>query len=398
MQKGFKQTELGLIPDEWKVAVLAECLSSAPKYGINAPASPYQEGIPVYLRITDITSEGRFSQQKLASVVSEQSHEYQLRTGDIVFARTGASVGKSYLYNPKDGELVFAGFLIKITPNSKSLISEYLAAYVTTASYWAWVALMSTRSGQPGINGREFSQLPIPLPPLNEQKAIAKALRDVDALIEGLDKLIAKKREIKQATMQQLLTGKCRLPGFSGEWEKKKLGDIADVIMGQSPSSLYYHTNEVGLPLIQGNADIKNRRTIKRTFTTQITKKGMTGDILLSVRAPVGLVARTTFEICLGRGVCAIRDTSDFLYHYLIHIEPTWSLYSKGSTFDSVNSTDVINLLIHLPTSSDEQTAIAQVLSDMDEEIEALEARRDKTKALKQGMMQELLTGRIRLV
>jgi type I restriction enzyme S subunit len=167
--------------------------------------------------------------------------------------------------------------------------------------------------------------------------------------------------------------------------------------MGQSPSSSNYNTKGNGLPLIQGNADISNRQTIRRIFTTQITKQGKAGDILMSVRAPVGEVSRTTFDVCLGRGVCAIRFQNDFIYHCLIFIEPNWAKHSKGSTFDSVNSADVQTVEIRLPTDAIEQTAIATTLSDLDAEIAALEARRDKTHALKQGMMQELLTGRIRL-
>ena len=150
--------------------------------------------------------------------------------------------------------------------------------------------------------------------------------------------------------------------------------------------------------MIQGNADIANRKPIRRIFTTEITKRGKCGDILMSVRAPVGEVSRAAFDVCLGRGVCAIRYDNDFMYHYLISQEPSWAKLSKGSTFDSVNSVDVKALEIHLPINTDEQTAIAKVLSDMDAELAALEQRRDKTRALKQGMMQELLTGRTRLV
>jgi type I restriction enzyme S subunit len=177
-----------------------------------------------------------------------------------------------------------------------------------------------------------------------------------------------------------------------------RLGDIAEIVMGQSPSSLNYNSKGMGLPLIQGNADISNRKTIKRIFTTEITKRGKCGDNLMSVRAPVGEISRALFDVCLGRGVCAIRYPNDFMYHYLISLEPKWARISKGSTFDSVNSADVKALEVHLPSDSDEQIAIATILSDMDAEITALEARRDKTKDLKQGMMQELLTGRIRLL
>jgi hypothetical protein len=189
-----------------------------------------------------------------------------------------------------------------------------------------------------------------------------------------------------------------RLPGFHGECEVKRLGDVAEIVMGQSPSSSNYNKQGDGFPLIQGNADVSNRKTIARVFTTQITKKGRIGDILMSVRAPIGEMSRATFDVCLGRGVCAIRFPNDFLYHCLIFLEPTWAKHSKGSTFDSVNSNDVKAVEIRLPADDDEQSAIAAVLSDMDAELAALEARRDKTRALKQAMMQELLTGRVRSV
>ena len=220
----------------------------------------------------------------------------------------------------------------------------------------------------------------------------------MDALLGALDRLITKKRDVKQAAMQQLLTGQTRLPGFHGEWEVKRLGEVAEIVMGQSPSSSNYNVQGDGLPLIQGNSDVANRKTITRVFTTQITKRGITGDILMSVRAPVGEVSRATFNVCLGRGVCAIRYPNDFLYHCLIFLEPTWTKHSKGSTFDSVNSSDVNGVEIQLPSDLPEQTAIAAVLTEMDTELTLLEQRQTKTRALKQGMMQELLTGRIRLI
>ena len=230
-----------------------------------------------------------------------------------------------------------------------------------------------------------------------EQEAIAEALGDVDALVGALDSALSKKRDLKQAAMQQLLTGQTRLPGFHGEWEVKRLGDVAEINMGQSPKSSNYNTKGNGLPLIQGNADIENRKTIARIFTTEITKKCTADDLIMSVRAPVGQISKAMFDACLGRGVCTIRYPNDYLYHYLINQEANWANLSKGSTFDSVNSADVKAFKIHLPADQKEQIAISAVLSEMDAEITALEARRDKTRALKQGMMQELLTGRTRL-
>ncbi|HEY7319537.1 MAG TPA: restriction endonuclease subunit S [Candidatus Binatia bacterium] len=196
---------------EWKVKTLGDCLLSRPDYGINAPAVPFSDRLPSYIRITDISEDGRFSPDPRVSVSAANADQFYLNQGDLVFARTGASVGKSYLYDTGDGQLVFAGFLIRVKPNPEVLVSAFLAAYVTTRSYWNWVRFMSMRSGQPGINGNEYAQLPIPLPSLPEQTAIAEVLSDMDAEIVALQQRLAKTRALKQGMMQELLTGKTRL-------------------------------------------------------------------------------------------------------------------------------------------------------------------------------------------
>ena len=131
--------------------------------------------------------------------------------GDLVFARTGASVGKSYLYRRSDGPLVFAGFLIRIKPNNSKLHPAFLYALVCSRGYWDWVRLMSMRSGQPGINGNEYQEFPVALPPLDEQTAIAEVLSDMDADLAALAAQAAKARAVKQGMMQELLTGRVRL-------------------------------------------------------------------------------------------------------------------------------------------------------------------------------------------
>jgi len=170
-------------------------------------------------------------------------------------------------------------------------------------------------------------------------------------------------------------------------WEVKKMEVVAQIEMGQSPSSENYNTKGVGLPLVQGNADIKNRKTIIRNYTSQITKICKKGDIIMSVRAPVGEIATATQNACIGRGVCALRYPNKYLFHYLLYIEPKWAQHSTGSTFDSVNSETIKKLKIPLP----EQTAIAKVLSDTDNLLQTLEKKIAKKRLIKQGAMQELL-------
>jgi len=209
---GYKRTEVGMIPEDWEVLPLGRRLLKTPSYGINAPAIPFDSRFPTYLRITDITEEGRFAEATKASVDHPSSVAYLLEQGDLVFARTGASVGKSYLYDPDDGQLVFAGFLIRVTPDPEKLIPAFLAYFVQTRSYWNWVKVNSMRSGQPGINGREYASLPIPLPPtLAEQTAIASVLSDMDSGLSVLENKLTKAQHLKQGMMQELLTGRTRL-------------------------------------------------------------------------------------------------------------------------------------------------------------------------------------------
>ncbi len=209
---GYKQTEVGVIPEGWDVTFLGDLLSEKPSYGINAPAVAFDSRFPTYLRITDISEQGRFIHEAKASVNHPASTNYGLNAGDLVFARTGASVGKSYHYRSEDGELVFAGFLIRFSPDNQKLISEYLKFYAQSGFYWNWVRVNSMRSGQPGINSQEYASLPVALPPTTlEQQLIAEALSDADALIKGLEGLIAKKLELKIRCHPGTVTPKGRM-------------------------------------------------------------------------------------------------------------------------------------------------------------------------------------------
>lgn len=198
--------------DDWEVKKLGECLSQNPDYGINAPAVEFDESLPVYLRITDITEDGKYSKKNIVSVDSIYSSKYFLEKDDLVFARTGASVGKTYLYNSNNGRLVFAGFLIRVKVNPKILIPEYFQFFTQTALYWDWIRSNSMRTGQPGINGNEYKELLINLPPtVDEQVQIAQILSDMDLEIERLETKLEKYKMLKQGMMQNLLTGKIRL-------------------------------------------------------------------------------------------------------------------------------------------------------------------------------------------
>ncbi|MGL4864415.1 restriction endonuclease subunit S [Cetobacterium sp.] len=191
---------------------------------------------------------------------------------------------------------------------------------------------------------------------------------------------------------------KLRFPEFSGEWVEKKLGEICNIIMGQSPSSLAYNENLEGLPLVQGNADCKKRKVIPRIYSSEITKESLPKDIIMSVRAPAGTIAKSDIHSCIGRGVCAIRskiENQEYIYQYLINYEDKWNKYSQGSTFDSINSNDIKGLYTSFP-SFPEQEKIASFLSKVDESIEILEEEKELWEKYKKGMMQKIFSQKLR--
>lgn len=256
------------------------------------------------------------------------------------------------------------------------------------------------------INLGDIRKLKTIYPPLAEQQKIAKILSTWDKAISTTERLIENSTQQKKALMQQLLTGKKRLlddegKRFESEWKEVKLSEIAQITMGSSPKSDAYNEIGDGLPLLQGNADIKNRKSAPRIYTSQITKECHVDDILFSVRAPVGTVALSNHNACIGRGIAAIKakknHSQDYLYQWLLSFELKWERYSQGSTFEAVNSDDIKSLNLSIPNYK-EQQKIATVLTNADKEIELLEQQLADLQQEKKALMQVLLTGKKRVV
>lgn len=397
----YKQTDIGEIPDDWEIDSLRNAF---PRLDTGVSVNSDDNAISnYYILKTSAVRNGFINVKEVKPVVTSDFSRLKcyLKQGTILISRmnTPEMVGECGYSTVNTHNIFLPDRLWQIEPSKTNDYNFIWLNYLLNTTYYKKqlrLIATGTSNSMKNIAKERLLDISVPKPPIQEQERIAEALSDVDALITSLEKLIAKKRAIKQGTMQRLLTGKTRLPGFSGKWEEKRLHDLCTIVMGQSPDSHYYN-DSCGLPLIQGNADIENRKTIIHFYTTQTTKQGNCGDIIFTVRAPVGNVAKTYFDCCLGRGVCALRDAPDFLYHYLIFIEPYWSSLSTGSTFDSINLTTLANTIIQIPTNSKEQNAIATIFSNMDNEIESLSQKLAKARRLKQGMMQQLLTGKIRI-
>jgi type I restriction enzyme S subunit len=302
--------------------------------------------------------------------------------------------------------------LINIAPDSKQLDPRYLSLFTQTKEYWDWIARTSTRSGQPGINAREYAQLRLPLPDIAIQHTIASAMADVDALIATLERLIAKKQAIKQGMLQQLLTGKTRLPGFTGQTESRRLSDISVKIQDGTHFSpqlggsdfKYITSKNVGL----GSLRLDDVAMISAAEHQKIFRRCDTkfGDLLITKDgASTGNVALNPFheEVSLLSSIAFVRcdpqkASEAYILQYLLSYHGLQQVHNAmaGNAITRLTLAKIRNLVVPMP-SIEEQKAAAHVLGDLDAEITATRGRLAKAKTIKQGMMQELLTGRTRL-
>ena len=393
---GYKRTEVGVIPEDWGVSTvgaefriqLGKMLDAAKNTGVSKPYIGNRSVQWGRIDLADIDT---------VPMTSVDLRRFRLRSRDLLVCE-GGEIGRAAIWDEPIRECYYQKALHRLRPTRG--YDVYLM--MSLLQLWASTGYLLNHVTQTSIAHLPKEKLeivPLPFLTVAEQRAMVAVLSDVDKLIGSLEALIAKKRAIKQAAMQQLLTGRTRLPGFGGEWETRQLREVAVVTMGQSPPSASYNVVGDGLPLIQGKADIVGRNTIERIWTTSPSKRCARGDIVLTVRAPVGSVARASTDACLGRGVCGLSPLADgrFLYYALTQSEAGWEDVEQGSTFSAANSAHVSGFSVAVPADRLEQQAIAAVLTDMDAEIAALERRLDKTRAIKQGVMQQLLTGTIRL-
>ena len=264
-------------------------------------------------------------------------------------------------------------------------------------------------SGVPSLNAKTIEQIQITVPKPEEQEAIAVALSDVDGLIKSLEKLITKKRDMKIAAMQQLLNATIRLPGFVGEWDVQPVSALCDIISGGTPSTTnpaYWLRGDIpwctpsDITVTTGKYLHKTERHINSLGLAKSSANLLPeGSLLLCSRATIGEVKISKTKITTNQGFKSLichSVNNEFMYYKVLTLKDRFLQMSIGSTFLEFSKKDISQLLIEFPKPK-EQEAIAQVLSDMDIEIDALEQRLSKTRSLKIGMMQQLLTGRIRL-
>lgn len=234
------------------------------------------------------------------------------------------------------------------------------------------------------------------LPAINEQNKISNLLDDLDMYITLHQRKLEKLKLTKKALLQKLFPQngskfpELRFKGFTAAWEQCKLSDITEIVMGQSPSSKNYTDNPNDNILVQGNADLKDGKVVPRLWTKEITKTIDKDGIVLTVRAPVGDVAKTDYKVVLGRGVAGIKG-NDYIYQFLQKLQNNryWVSLSSGSTFESINSNDIKDLIIDIP-SIEEQTKISMLLNNVNSIITLHQRKLEMLKNVKKGLLQKM--------
>ena len=393
VKPGYKQTEVGVIPEEWEVEPLGE-LSDFVTSGSRGWAQFYSESGALFIRSQNVR-DGRLSFEDVQYVTpppGAEGNRTKVRLNDLLITITGNSVGNVALVEQKFDEAYISqhvGLVRLKEPTRGAYICRYLSPNSPGNPQIA-----GSQSGQskPGLNLQNLKDFRIALPPTpSELHAIATTLSDVDGLLGGLDRLIAKKRDLKQAAMQQLLTGQTRLPGFHGEWEVKPLGElIVRLKKTTRPSSA--GRSEGAYPFFTNTTKPVDRFLDEADFDTEAIIANTGGEAYFNYY-------KGSFAAMADCFVFKTSLVTRFLYYSLKSVER--AVNDNGFTGSGIKHLDkkyFYQMEVRCPAELPEQTAIAEVLTEMDVELAVLEQRREKTRVLKQAMMQELLTGKTRLV
>ena len=256
--------------------------------------------------------------------------------------------------------------------------------------------LQAEGTGQKVLSLRKFKSIKASVPSLAEQSAIGSLFRTLDYLLASYKDNLANYQSLKVTMLSKMFpkVGQTvpviRLDGFEGEWENKILSEVTNITMGQSPKSENYTDNPNDYILVQGNADIKDKQVVPRLWTTEVTKMAEIGDIILTVRAPVGDIGKTDYNVVIGRGVAAIKG-NDFIFYTLEKMKMTgfWNKFSTGSTFESISSNDIKEAIIQIPTL-EEQQAIGAYFSNLDNLINSYQEKISQLETLKKKLLQDM--------
>ncbi len=402
MKEGYKQTEIGVIPEDWEVALFGE-KSKIYRGGSPRPIQDYlteaDNGVN-WIKIGDVSPDGKYITKTEERIRPEGiSKSREVHSGDFILSNS-MSFGRPYILSI-DG-CIHDGWLA-IQDYRETFSTEFLYYLLSSESVYKQQVAMAAGSSVKNLNKEKVSALLVCFPREKaEQHRIAEALSDMDDLIASLEKLIAKKKAIKQGAMQELLTGKRRLPGFSGEWTRQAMGGYADFIVGYPFSSTHFNEKAIGLRLIR-NRDLKSDDQIiyssEKVNPAYIVENGdvlvgMDGDFLPCIWKK----GRALLNQRVGKLLFSTSLNNRFAYYAFQKPLSELQDGTGATTVKHLSHGDIKKLTVFMPPTKNEQEAVATVLSDIDEEIQLYEGHISKARQIKNGMMQQLLTGKIRLV
>ena len=392
LKAGYKQTEVGVIPEDWDLASLRSVAKTAMQNGLFFKPALKGAGVKL-INVGDLFVQFPIDSESLElfGATGKEIERFGVESGDLFFTRSSivpSGIAHCNIYISSHPEaVVFDSHVIRFRPNAKLVFPAFLARFCLATIARRYLVSNAKTGTMTTIDQGVLGQCPVLLPSLTEQAAIAEALSDADALIESLGQLITKKRHLKQGAMQELLTGKRRLPGFSGEWEVKRLGDILTIRHGKSQKAV--ESPDGAYPILATGGQIGwSNQFLSNKPSVLIGRKG-TIDKPQFMDTPFWTVDTLFYSDIQPK------NSAKFLFYRFCLVD--WKQYNEASGVPSLNAGTIESVEIACP-DCEEQTAIATILIDMDTELAELESRLAKARQIKQGMMQELLTGRIRLL
>ncbi len=384
-------------------------ISESFEYGLNASATKY-DGKNKYIRITDINENSRvFDINNLTSPDTDLklAENYKLTLGDILFARTGASVGKTYIYKEKDGLVYYAGFLIR-AKIKQEVNANFIFQNTLTNKYNKFIRLTSQRSGQPGVNAQEYSNYKIYIPEGKEQTKIGNYFQHLDKLIEKKEKKYQKLKQFKKAMLDKMFpkngadTPEIRFKGFSGEWEETKLNDLIEFIVDNRGKNPRYYCTE-GIPIID-NFMIKNNRypTLNEAtrfidenlFDNFIRKYNELNDILITLVGN-GIGNITLFpkeKSVIIQNTLGLRFSNEkiFMFYCLLSKNREIKHLDRGMAQPSIRQDELLDIDIRIPKHIIEQTKIGNYFQKLDRQIELQLQEIEKLKNIKKASLAKM--------
>ena len=348
----------------------------------------YYEGNIPFIRSGEVKS--KQTELFISDEALKNSSTKLVEKGDILYALYGATSGEVAI-SQINGAINQAILAIKPNPGySSEFIMNYLKKEKDN------ILEKYLQGGQGNLSAAIVKSIELYLPSIEEQSAIGSLFRTLDDLLASYKDNLANYQSIKATMLSKMFpkagqtVPEIRLDGFEGEWETKILSEVTNITMGQSPKSENYTDNPNDYILVQGNADIKDNQVVPRLWTTEVTKMAEIGDIILTVRAPVGDIGKTDYNVVIGRGVAAIKG-NDFIFYTLEKMKMTgfWNRFSTGSTFESISSNDIKEAIIQIPILK-EQQAIGAYFSNLDNLINSHQEKISQLEILKKKLLQDM--------